>query len=142
MAGKSSSVSVRGRSQVVIKAVVDRRTEGQLHALEQPHHRPGHHMGARMPHDPQGLGIFFGQQPQRHFAVARQRRDGIDRLAIDFGRHGGLGQAGADIGRDVDRPNRFVYSRTLPSGSLTLSMREFLGENRKTCRRDNLQIYG
>ena len=45
--------------EVVVEAVVDRRAEGQLHAVEQPHHGPGHHVGAGMPHDPPGLrGLF------------------------------------------------------------------------------------
>ncbi len=86
---------------VVIKAAADGRAERQLHAVEQPHHGPGHHVGARMPHDAQGGGIFLGENFQCHFAVGRQRRIEADDFAIDHGRHRGFGQAGADVGRHI-----------------------------------------
>ena len=57
IAGKSSSAELVRHIDVVVKAVLDRRPKSQLHAVEQPHHRPSHHMRSRMPHDPQGLGI-------------------------------------------------------------------------------------
>ena len=99
-------------------------------------------MGTRMPHDPQRLGIFFGKHAQRHFAVARQRRDGIDRLAIDLGGNGGLCQAGADIGGDINRPNAVAIFANAAVGEFNFEHGNFLGEDRETCRRDNLQIYG
>ena len=47
IAGKSSSESGVFQIEVVVEAVVDGRAEGQLHALIQPHHRPGHHVAGR-----------------------------------------------------------------------------------------------
>ena len=83
------------------------RAERQLHALEQPHHGLGHHVGRAVPHDGERLGILLGEQPQANFAAGGQRAVQIDLPAVDFGQHGRLGQTRADRGRHVvggDRP--------------------------------------
>ena len=104
--GKSSSESGVLHLEVVVEAVVDRRPEGQLHALEEPHHRPGHHVGAGMPQDVQGLGVLAGDQPQANLALGGQRIVGPDQLAIHFGGQRGLGQPRADLGGNVDGAKR------------------------------------
>jgi hypothetical protein len=57
--------------EVVVKAIVDRRAERQLHALVEPHHRPGHDVGRAVPHDGQRVGVFLSKQPQGDFAIGR-----------------------------------------------------------------------
>ena len=52
-----------GQLEVVVEAAFDRRPEGQLHALQEPHHRPGHDVGRRVPHHAQRLGVFRGEDP-------------------------------------------------------------------------------
>ena len=44
--------------EIVIEAVGHGRPEGQLHALEQPHDRPGHHVRTGMPQQIEGLGVL------------------------------------------------------------------------------------
>ena len=88
--------------EIVVEAVLDRGPEGQLHAVEQPHHRPGHDVGAGVPHDVQGLGVAAGDQPQGDLAFFGQEGVGADELAIDLGGQGGLGQARADFGGNID----------------------------------------
>ena len=91
--------------EVVVKAAVNRRSEGQLDAVEQPHHRPGHHVGGRMAHDLQGLGILLGDQPERDLALLRQRQVGPHQLAVNPGGQRRLGQSRPDVGSDVDGSN-------------------------------------
>ena len=100
---------------VVIKPAVHRRPERQLHVGKQPHHGPGHHVGARMPHHAQGRGILFGQNPQRHFAVGRQGRIEPDNLLVDDRRYRRLRQARPDIGRHVLGPHvlRVRFNRSV-----------------------------
>ena len=44
--------------EIVVEAVGHRRPKGQLHALEQPHDRPGHDVGTGMAQQIEGLGVF------------------------------------------------------------------------------------
>ena len=90
-------------------------------------------MGARMPHDPQGLGIAFGEEPQRDLAVRSAARSGIDGLAIHLSGNRRLGRPGPISAATSIGRTRSLYSRTLPSGSLTLSMearREYFDDHR------------
>ncbi len=41
--------------KVVVEAVFDRRPEGKLDAVIEPHHGAGHDVRRRVPHDVQGL---------------------------------------------------------------------------------------
>ena len=91
--------------KVVIKAVVDRRPEGQLHAVEQPHHRPGHDVGTRMPQQVQGFGSLVVISRSEIWPSAGRGASVPTRLAIDFGGQRGLGQARPDFGGNVDRPD-------------------------------------
>ena len=123
MAGKSSSDKRVVQVEVVVEAPFDRRAEGQLDPLAQPHHGAGHHVGTRMPHDGQRLGVFLGQQPQ-----------------LDFARRRGVDSRGRQRHRRLERPGRLwrvpgrfprqcrqglsdsLYCFTVPSGRLTFSM--------------------
>ena len=58
-----------------------------------------------MPHHIQGLGVFGGEQPQRHLPFGGQRGVGPDQLPVDFGGQRGLGQPRADVGGNVDGTN-------------------------------------
>ena len=91
--------------EVVIEAVVYGRAEGQLHALEEPHHRAGHHVGGGMPQDAQGLGVLTGQQPQANLALGGQRHVGPRELPVHLGRQRGLSQPRADLRGHVDGPH-------------------------------------
>ena len=106
--------------EVVVEAVVGGGAERQLHAVEQPHHGPGHHVRGRMPHHGQRLGIFLGEQPQRDAALAGQKGGGADDLAVHFRGQRGLGQARADFGRYIDRANalRVFTDRTVGQSDL------------------------
>ena len=88
--------------EIVVEAVLDRGAEGQLDAVVEPHHRPGHDVGTGVPHDVQGLRVAAGNQPQGDLAFFGQEGVGADDLAIDLRGHGGLGQAGADFRGDID----------------------------------------
>ena len=61
-----------------------------------------------MPHDGQRLGVFLGQEPQPDFAVAGQLVVEADNCLVHLGRHGGLGQAGADFRCDFAGGERFL----------------------------------
>ena len=91
--------------EIVIESAGHRRPEGQLHAVEQPHHRPGHDVGTRVAQQIQGLGVFAGDQAQGDLTVAGQRRIDADQPSVYFGGQRGLGQPRTDIGSNVDRSN-------------------------------------
>ena len=91
--------------EIVVEAAGDRRPEGQLHAVEQPHHRPGHDVRTRMAQQVQGLGVLAGNQAKGDLAVGRQRLVGPHQAAVHFGGQGGFGQTRADLGGNVDRSN-------------------------------------
>jgi hypothetical protein len=57
--------------EVVIEAGGGGRPECQLHAVVEPHHGLGHHVGRAVPHHGERFGILLGEQPQLHFAGGR-----------------------------------------------------------------------
>ena len=63
MAGKSSSVKRMFEVEIVVVSTVDGRAKGELHAIEQPHDRAGHDVGAAVAHHAQRLFIFLGENP-------------------------------------------------------------------------------
>ena len=91
--------------EVVVEALGHGRPEGQLHPLEEPHHRPGHHVGARVAQQSQGLGVFGGDQPQGDLAFGGQQFAGPHQPPVHFGRQRGLGQPRADLGGNLGRPD-------------------------------------
>ncbi len=60
-------------------------------------------MGTGMAHDVERLGIAFREEPKSDLALLGQESIGPYYLAIDYGRQGRLGKAGADIRRYIDR---------------------------------------
>ena len=91
--------------EIVVEAAGDRRPEGQLHAVEQPHHGPGHDVRTRMAQQVQGLGVLAGNQAKGDLAVGRQWLVGPHQATIHFGGQGGFSQTRADLGGNVDRSN-------------------------------------
>ena len=66
-------------------------------------------MGRAVPHDGERFGVLLGEQPQAE--LRRSSGSGlmqIDLPAVDFGQHGRLGQAGADLGRHVVGRDRSI----------------------------------
>ena len=108
--------------EIVVEAVLDRGAKGQLDAVVEPHHRPGHDVGTGVPHDVQGLGVATGDQPQGDLAFFGQEGVGADDLAIDLAATVALARRGPISAAISMGRTRRVYSRTLPSGKLTLSM--------------------
>ena len=84
------------------QTVIHRRTEGQLHAVEQPHYCPGHEMGTRMPHHRQAFGVLGGEEAEVDFAILGKGRICSDDLSVDLGGQRRLGQAGADFGGNIN----------------------------------------
>ena len=98
----------RRRVDVVVEAVLQRRTEGELRAGEKPHHGPGHDVGGAMPQHLEGVGILVRENLEMNLAVAgRQLAVQVDNGAIDLGRHRRLGQALADRFGHIARPGAF-----------------------------------
>ena len=104
--------------EIVVEAVLDRGAEGQLNAVEKPHHRPGHDVGAGVPHDIQGLGVAIGNQPQGDLAFFGQEGVGADDLTIDLRGHRGLGQAGADFSGNIDGADAASVFQDLAVGQI------------------------
>jgi len=67
---------------VVVEALADGRTKCQLHTLEEPHHRPGHHVRGRMPHYRQGPRVAFPEKLHARLTL-RQQSIEADSLAAE-----------------------------------------------------------
>ena len=85
--------------EVVVEAVVDRRTEADLRVGAQPSHRRREHVRRRMPQHAERLGIALGEHAER--AALPQRRHEILDLAVHRHGDGGAEQALADRPHDV-----------------------------------------
>ena len=92
--------------KVVVKAVFDDRTNGDLRFGKQLFHRVGQQVGRRVADDFQPLGIFGGQQSDLRILLDQVGQ--IDEFTVNTSRNGGLGQTGADIGSKVGRGERLV----------------------------------
>ena len=117
--------------KIVVEAVFDGGAKGQLNPVEKPHHRPRHDVGARVPHDVQGLRVAIGDQPQGDLAFFGQESIGADDLAVNLRGQGGLGQAGTDSRRNVDRPDAMRVFQDFAVGQgdfqhISLSRTEFI----------------
>ena len=94
--------------EIIIEAVFDRRTDGDLGLGIEFQNGLGHDMRRIMPDGRQNGVVLRRDQ--------RQRRVGVDLAgqvpfhAIDTGQHRRLGEAGADIGRDGGRRDRGVIA--------------------------------
>ena len=91
--------------EVVVEPVVDRRPESQLDALEQPHHRPGHHVGARVTHHVERFGVLVGQQPEGDLTVVGQTRIGPHHPSINHRGKSRLRQPRPDVGGNIHGAN-------------------------------------
>ena len=80
--------------EVVVEAVLDRRTDGHLRAGEQVLDRLGHDMGAVVPDYRQRVGILGPDQP--HPGVALDRPVEVAHHAIDLHDQRGAGEALGD----------------------------------------------
>ncbi len=108
IAGKSSSESGSVEIEVVVETAFHGGPEGQLDPFEQPHHGPGHHVRAGVPHHGQRFRVLLGQQPQCDLAVGGQLVVEADDRLVDLGRHGGFGQTGANFRSNVAGSYRIV----------------------------------
>ena len=79
-----------GGPHVVIEAVADGGAEGELHAVEEPHHRPGHHVGGRVPHHRQGPRVAGRKRLDGDRALRGQRHVEADEPAVEQGGDGGV----------------------------------------------------
>ena len=78
------------RPHVVIEAMAHRGAEGELHAVEEPHHRPGHHVGRRVSHHGERAGVTGKERLDRGRALGRQRRVEPHDLPVEQSGDGGL----------------------------------------------------
>ena len=90
-------------SEVVVKTAFDGWAEGELHAGEETHHRAGHDVGGRMPHDVESLRVFIGEQGNFHAPFGRQGVIDANDIPIDGRRQRRLGQPRPDCRRHVAR---------------------------------------
>ena len=96
IASRSSSwkVCAVGQLEVVVEAVLDRRTDRELGAREQPRDGLRHHVGGRVPqHMATVLGVLGDD---RHRAARWERSGQIGLLPVDRRRHRRLGEPLAD----------------------------------------------
>ncbi len=88
-----------GQLEVVVEAILDRRSDRELGAGEQLGHRLRHHVRRRVAqHVPAVLGVVGDD---RHTVAVFERSAEVDLVTIDGGRDGSLGETLADRSRDV-----------------------------------------
>jgi len=116
--------------EVVIEAVVDRRPKGQLHPVEKPHHRPGHHMGGRVAHDLQGLRVLAVSSRKETSPSSGRGVSAPTTCPFTSAAKVALAKRGPiSAAMSIGRTGR-EYSRTLWSGNFTLSIFQYtLGVN-------------
>ena len=90
------------RGEVIVKAVVRRRAEGDLRAGKEALHRLGEDMGEIVPRQLQRIRLV-ARRDQSQFAVALERPADIAQLAIHARRDRCLGEARPDRRRDIGR---------------------------------------
>ena len=151
IAGKSSSLERLGHLEVVVEAAFDGRPEGELHALLQPHHRPGHDVGRRVPHHARRLGVLLRQNrsergllraadnrgrrpcrpPRRRWPPWPAGADGGGDVAGGYGRfvllYGTIGEMTSSMMGGIRpwsrRRGQRLYKRRLPTPHSVLSIR-------------------
>jgi len=79
-----------GGPHVVVETVAHSGTEGELDALEEPHHGPGHDMRRRVPHHRQGPRVAGGKRLHGCGALGRQGSVEADERAVEQGGDGGV----------------------------------------------------
>jgi len=101
------SSGVKGRLyEVVVEAVLDHRADRHLRLGEELLHRVGEQVRRRVADQLQALGILVGDDRELRIALDAVRR--VDQLAVDLAAQRGLGEPGADRGRDLGDRDRLV----------------------------------
>ncbi len=90
----------RGRGEVVIEAVVSRRTESDLRPRKQILHRLGEHVREVVPNQLERI-LLVTRRDQREARVALERAHDVAHLAVNLGGKRGLGQPRTDRGGNV-----------------------------------------
>ena len=91
--GQIIGSQVPGQVKIVIKALINRRADGEHRIREQPAYRLGHNMGGRMPIGPFPFLGIKGQQ--LYLAVLCHRGSKVHHPAVELSRAGRLIQAAA-----------------------------------------------
>ena len=109
---------VRGKGrfpvEVVIKAVLDGRTDGHLGVREQFLHRFGHHMGGVVANQFQSVFVLTGDD--LHFAAVGERQVHIRETTVGFRRQGLFGEFLADPSGDLQGGGRLIKLHSCPVG--------------------------
>ena len=98
--------------EIIIKAVFDRRPDGDLRFRIEFQNRLGHHMRRIMADGCQNGVVLAGDQRQR--GVSLDDAANIPLIAINHCQHGCLGKAGPDIGSNLRRGYRRVIAACRP----------------------------
>ena len=85
--------------EIVVEAVLDDGTDGHLRFREQRLGRLREQVRRRVADDLERVGVLVGDDLER--SVLRDRERGVDQLAADLAREGGLGEPGPDAGGDL-----------------------------------------
>ena len=88
-----------GQLEVVVEAVLDRRTAGEGRAGPQLEHRLGQHVGGGVTDVLERVGVAVGEDA--HLRTVGQRSGQVDRLAVGLDHQRRLGQTRADVGGQV-----------------------------------------
>ena len=93
-----------GELEVVVEAVVDRRTDRDLHARVQPAHGLGEQVRRRVAQHGERVGIVaVARREDLERRAVRKRQPEVARLAVDPGQHGLLRELRADRAGGVER---------------------------------------
>ena len=93
-------------AEVVIKAVLDHRADGDLRVREQLLHRIGQQVGGGVADHLQPLRVLGGDDRQP--GILRDRVAGVDQPVVHLAAQGGLGQAAADGLRHFGHRHRTI----------------------------------
>ena len=94
--------AVGGRREIIIETVVRRGTEGDLRAGKQSLHCLRQHMRIVVANEFERIGLVAARD-QRKVGVFLQRPHDVAQFAVDLGGKCRLGEAGADVCRDLRR---------------------------------------
>ncbi len=100
--------------EVVVETVVDRRAEPDAGSRTQLAHGGGENVRRRVPQNHQGLRVLLGEDRDRGVGLDGLRE--ADGLAVDHGRHRGLGETRADSRRHVTRRGATIHFEDVAIG--------------------------
>ena len=99
MAARSSLENGRLVGEIVIKAVLDHRTDGHLRLREELLHRIREQVRGGVADDLEAVGILVGDDADRGVVIDDRR--GVDQAAVHLAGQRRLGEPRADAGRDL-----------------------------------------